>query len=33
LPQTAHSAGFSKNRDLLWYVMKNFLAAPAPMAS
>ena len=33
LPQTAHSAGFSKNRDLLWYVMKNFLAAPVPMAS
>jgi len=33
LPQTAHSAGFSKNRDLLWYAMKNFLAAPAPMAS
>ena len=33
LPRTAHSAGFSKNRDLLWYVMKNFLAAPAPMAS
>ena len=33
LPQTAHSAGFSKNRDLLWYVMRNFLAAPAPLAS
>jgi pimeloyl-ACP methyl ester carboxylesterase len=33
LPQTAHSAAFSKNRDLLWYVMKNFLAAPAPVAS
>ncbi len=33
LPQTAHSAGFSKNRDLLWYAMKNFLAAPAPLAS
>ncbi len=33
LPQTAHSAGFSKNRDLLWYVMKNFLAAPVPVAS
>jgi pimeloyl-ACP methyl ester carboxylesterase len=33
LPQTAHSAGFSKNRDLLWYAMKNFLAAPAPVAS
>ena len=33
LPQTAHSAGFSKNRDLLWYAMKNFLAAPTPLAS
>jgi alpha-beta hydrolase superfamily lysophospholipase len=33
LPQTAHSASFSKNRDLLWYAMKNFLAAPAPVAS
>jgi len=32
LPQTAHSAGYSKNRDLLWYAMKNFLAAPAPVA-
>jgi hypothetical protein len=32
LPQTAHSAGFSKSRDLLWYVMKNFLT-PAQMAS
>jgi pimeloyl-ACP methyl ester carboxylesterase len=33
LPQTAHSAGYSKNRDLLWYAMKNFLAEPAPVAS
>ena len=33
LPQVAHSAGFSKNRELLWYAMKNFLAAPAPVAS
>jgi alpha-beta hydrolase superfamily lysophospholipase len=33
LPQTAHSAGFSKNRELLWYTMKNFLAAPNPAAS
>jgi alpha-beta hydrolase superfamily lysophospholipase len=33
LPQTAHSPGFSKNRDLLWYAMKNFLAAPTPVAS
>ena len=33
LPNTAHSHGFSKNRQLLWYAMKNFLAAPAPVAS
>jgi alpha-beta hydrolase superfamily lysophospholipase len=29
LPQIAHSAGFSKNRHLLWYAVRNFLAAPA----
>ena len=33
LPKTAHSQGFSKNRELLWYVMKNFLAEPLPVAS
>jgi len=33
LPNTAHSEGFSKNGQLLWYTMKNFLAAPAPVAS
>jgi pimeloyl-ACP methyl ester carboxylesterase len=33
LPNTAHSQGFSKNRQLLWYAMKNFLEAPAPVAS
>jgi alpha-beta hydrolase superfamily lysophospholipase len=33
LPHTAHSAGFSNNRHLLWYAMRNFLAAPAPVAS
>lgn len=32
LPQTAHSAGYSTNRHLLWYAMKNFLAAPGPIA-
>jgi pimeloyl-ACP methyl ester carboxylesterase len=32
LPQTAHNAGYSTNRHLLWYAMKNFLAAPAPIA-
>jgi pimeloyl-ACP methyl ester carboxylesterase len=29
LPQTAHSPAFGKNRDMLWYVIKNFLAEPA----
>jgi pimeloyl-ACP methyl ester carboxylesterase len=33
LPQVAHSAGYSRNRDLLFYAMKNFLAAPAPASS
>ena len=33
LPNTAHSQGFSKNRQLLWYAVKNFLGAPAPAAS
>src|SRR5215471_1992400 len=32
LPQTAHSAGWSKNRQLLWYAIKNFLAAPTASA-
>ncbi|MEX2035552.1 MAG: alpha/beta hydrolase [Xanthobacteraceae bacterium] len=32
LPQVAHSLGYSRNRHLLWYAMKNFLAAPAPVA-
>lgn len=33
LPNTAHSENFSKNRHLLWYAMKNFLAEPQPAAS
>ena len=33
LPQTAHSAGYSKNRHLLYYALHNFLAAPAPAAA
>jgi pimeloyl-ACP methyl ester carboxylesterase len=33
LPQTAHSAGYSKNRHLLYYAMRNFLAAPTPTAA
>jgi pimeloyl-ACP methyl ester carboxylesterase len=32
LPQTAHSVGYSTNRHLLWYAMRSFLAAPAPIA-
>ena len=30
LPQTAHSAGYCKNRHLLFYALHNFLAEPAP---
>ena len=33
LPQTAHSAGYSKNRHLLIYAMHSFLAQPAPIAA
>jgi alpha-beta hydrolase superfamily lysophospholipase len=33
LPNTAHSPGYGKNRHLLGYAVKNFLAAPAPVAS
>ena len=33
LPYTAHSIGYGKNRHLLWYAVKNFLAAPAVVAS
>jgi pimeloyl-ACP methyl ester carboxylesterase len=29
LPHTAHSLGYGKNRHLLWYAVRNFLAAPA----
>jgi hypothetical protein len=32
LPHTAHGIVFSKNRHLLWYAMKNFLAAPEPFS-
>jgi pimeloyl-ACP methyl ester carboxylesterase len=32
LPHTAHSLGYSKNRHLLWYAVKNFIAAPLPAA-
>ena len=33
LPNTAHSQGFSKYRQLLWYAVNNFLKAPTPVAS
>jgi hypothetical protein len=33
LPNTAHNQVFSKKRQLLWYAMENFLAAPTPVAS
>src|SRR5215471_9909153 len=33
LPHTAHSTGYSNNRHLLWYAMRNFLSAPAAVAS
>jgi pimeloyl-ACP methyl ester carboxylesterase len=33
LPGVAHSADWSKSRQLLWYAMKNFLAEPTPTAS
>ena len=29
LPHTAHSIGYSNNRHLLWYAVRNFLNAPA----
>jgi alpha-beta hydrolase superfamily lysophospholipase len=32
LPNTAHSPGYGKNRHLLYYAIKNFLAAPSPVA-
>jgi alpha-beta hydrolase superfamily lysophospholipase len=33
LPNTSHSEAFGKNRQLLWYAMRNFLAEPVPEAS
>ena len=33
LPHTAHSPGYSNNRHLLWYAVRNFLAAPAAIAA
>ena len=32
LPHTAHSPGYSKNRHLLWYAVKNFLGRAARRA-
>ena len=31
LPHTPHAPDISRNRALVWYAMKNFLAEPAPM--
>ena len=33
LPHTAHSIGYSNNRHLLWYAMRNFLQAPAAVGA
>ena len=33
LPNTAHSVGFSLNRHLMHYAVRNFLNAPAPIAA
>jgi pimeloyl-ACP methyl ester carboxylesterase len=33
LPHTAHSPGYGNNRHLLWYAVRNFLAAPAAIAA
>lgn len=33
LPQTAHSAGYSRNRHLLFYALRNFFGAPAPVGA
>ncbi|MET0868292.1 MAG: alpha/beta fold hydrolase [Pseudorhodoplanes sp.] len=32
LPNTAHSAGYSNNRHLLYYAIRQFLEAPAPVS-
>jgi alpha-beta hydrolase superfamily lysophospholipase len=33
LPHTAHSIGYSNNRHLLWYAMRNFLQAPPAVSA
>jgi pimeloyl-ACP methyl ester carboxylesterase len=33
LPQTAHSAGYGKNREAFFYAIRNFLAEPVPAAT
>jgi pimeloyl-ACP methyl ester carboxylesterase len=33
VPQTPHTLGYSNNRHLLYYALRNFLAAPAPLAA
>jgi hypothetical protein len=33
LPHTAHSPGYSKNRHLMYYAVRNFLAQPPAVTS
>ena len=33
LPHTAHSIGYSNNRHLMWYAVRNFLQAPAAVSA
>jgi pimeloyl-ACP methyl ester carboxylesterase len=33
LPNTAHSPGYANNRHLMWYAVRQFLEAPAPVAT
>jgi alpha-beta hydrolase superfamily lysophospholipase len=33
IPHTAHSIGYSNNRHLLWYAVRNFLLAPAAVSA
>jgi pimeloyl-ACP methyl ester carboxylesterase len=33
LPNTAHSPGYANNRHLMWYAVRQFLEAPAPIGT
>jgi hypothetical protein len=33
LPHTAHSIGYSNNRHLMWYAVRNFLQAPPAVSA